>query len=108
MGHVFGLLAACQLWRGMAASFVATGVSATGEAMPIYSLAAEEQVEAAVSADGDLNSVVPVQYTEDGMQELRQQVNGSTPTGYIDVGTPSVKMLVIFDTGSDKLVAKTW
>jgi len=38
----------------------------------------------------------------------RQEVNGSTPTGTISVGTPSKKILMIFDTGSDVLLAKTW
>jgi len=39
---------------------------------------------------------------------LRQHVVGSTPEGIIDVGTPATDMSVIFDTGSDKFVAKTW
>jgi len=39
---------------------------------------------------------------------LRQRVNGSTPTGPIEIGTPAVMLDVIFDTGSDRLVAKTW
>jgi len=39
---------------------------------------------------------------------LRQQVNGSTPAGWIQIGTPKKWLNVIFDTGSDKLVAKTW
>lgn len=37
-----------------------------------------------------------------------QEVNGSTPTGWMQMGTPPKWLLVIFDTGSDKLVAKTW
>jgi hypothetical protein len=37
-----------------------------------------------------------------------QLVNGSTPTGFMQLGTPPKYLLVIFDTGSDKLVAKTW
>jgi len=41
-------------------------------------------------------------------QEYVQLVNGSTPTGWMELGTPPKKLLVIFDTGSDKLVAKTW
>eukprot|EP00929_Paragymnodinium_shiwhaense_P075002 TRINITY_DN38356_c0_g1_i1.p1 TRINITY_DN38356_c0_g1~~TRINITY_DN38356_c0_g1_i1.p1 ORF type:complete len:904 (+),score=270.65 TRINITY_DN38356_c0_g1_i1:360-2714(+) len=41
-------------------------------------------------------------------REVRQQVNGSTPAGYIQLGTPPKKLYVILDTGSDKLVAKTW
>lgn len=39
---------------------------------------------------------------------FRQQVTGSTPTGWIQLGTPKKWLKVIFDTGSDKLVAKTW
>lgn len=40
--------------------------------------------------------------------EFRQPTNGSTPTGWIQLGTPPKWLLTIFDTGSDKLVAKTW
>lgn len=39
---------------------------------------------------------------------IRQAVKGSTPTGSIEIGTPPVAVEMIFDTGSDKLVAKTW
>jgi hypothetical protein len=41
-------------------------------------------------------------------EAVRQEVNGSTPTGWIQIGTPPKWLFVIFDTGSDKLVAKTW
>eukprot|EP00929_Paragymnodinium_shiwhaense_P104569 TRINITY_DN6912_c3_g1_i1.p1 TRINITY_DN6912_c3_g1~~TRINITY_DN6912_c3_g1_i1.p1 ORF type:complete len:863 (+),score=203.55 TRINITY_DN6912_c3_g1_i1:123-2711(+) len=41
-------------------------------------------------------------------QEIRQAVNGSTPAGWIELGSPKKKLYVIMDTGSDKLVAKTW
>jgi hypothetical protein len=39
---------------------------------------------------------------------VRQPVNRSTPTGWVQIGTPKKLLYVIFDTGSDKLVAKTW
>lgn len=39
---------------------------------------------------------------------FKQLTNGSTPTGWIQIGTPKKWLFVIFDTGSDKLVAKTW
>jgi len=39
---------------------------------------------------------------------FKQLVNGSTSTGWIQLGTPKKWLYVIFDTGSDKLVAKTW
>eukprot|EP00930_Biecheleria_cincta_P080156 TRINITY_DN6824_c0_g1_i4.p1 TRINITY_DN6824_c0_g1~~TRINITY_DN6824_c0_g1_i4.p1 ORF type:complete len:1017 (-),score=268.19 TRINITY_DN6824_c0_g1_i4:56-3106(-) len=39
---------------------------------------------------------------------FRQKVVGSTPTGSISMGTPPVEMGMILDTGSDKLVVKTW
>jgi len=38
----------------------------------------------------------------------RQSTNGSTPAGWIQLGTPKKWLFTIFDTGSDKLVAKTW
>ena len=38
----------------------------------------------------------------------RQHVVGSTPTGELGIGTPSVNLNMILDTGSDKFVAKTW
>lgn len=37
-----------------------------------------------------------------------QDVTGSTPTGYIKIGTPEKLLKVILDTGSDVLIAKTW
>jgi hypothetical protein len=40
--------------------------------------------------------------------EFRQHVKGSTPTANIQMGTPKKDVYVILDTGSDKLVAKTW
>lgn len=40
--------------------------------------------------------------------ELRQSVRGSTPTGPVQLGTPGVKVGMIFDTGSDKFLVKTW
>lgn len=39
---------------------------------------------------------------------FRQVTKGSTPAGWIQLGTPKKSLFVIFDTGSDKLVAKTW
>lgn len=41
-------------------------------------------------------------------EEVRQAVNGSTPAGWIQMGNPRKQLYVIMDTGSDKLVAKTW
>jgi len=37
-----------------------------------------------------------------------QAVTSSTPTGYIKMGTPEKWLKIIFDTGSDVLIAKTW
>mmetsp|Transcript_36719 Transcript_36719/g.84733 ORF Transcript_36719/g.84733 Transcript_36719/m.84733 type:complete len:735 (-) Transcript_36719:47-2251(-) len=45
---------------------------------------------------------------EDFSFTYRQQVAGSTPTGELGIGTPSVNLNMILDTGSDKFVAKTW
>merc|ERR1719440_1891336 len=39
---------------------------------------------------------------------FKQLTNGSTPTGWVQIGEPKKWLYVIFDTGSDKLVAKTW
>lgn len=39
---------------------------------------------------------------------FRQKVSGSTPTGTISLGTPPVEMNMILDTGSDRLLMKTW
>jgi hypothetical protein len=52
--------------------------------------------------DGGANDTnhAPVSFTQD--------VNGSTPTGWMKLGTPPKWLFVIYDTGSDKLVAKTW
>lgn len=42
------------------------------------------------------------------MAELRQPVNGSTPSGLVLVGNPKKAVNVIMDTGSDVLVLKSW
>jgi len=47
-------------------------------------------------------------HTNQPNNPFRQATNGSTPTGWIQIGTPKKWLYVIFDTGSDKLVAKTW
>ena len=39
---------------------------------------------------------------------FRQHVSGSTPIGALGIGTPSIALNMILDTGSDKFVAKTW
>jgi len=39
---------------------------------------------------------------------FKQLTHGSTPQGWMQLGTPPKWLKVIFDTGSDKLVAKTW
>lgn len=39
---------------------------------------------------------------------FRQHVSGSTPIGALGMGTPSIALNMILDTGSDKFVAKTW
>lgn len=43
-----------------------------------------------------------------GQPPFRQKTNGSTPSGWVQIGTPPKWLYVILDTGSDKLVAKTW
>merc|ERR1719409_254383 len=40
--------------------------------------------------------------------DVVERVGGSTPTASIMVGTPAKPVNLIFDTGSDKLVLKTW
>jgi len=58
---------------------------------------------------GDAHGVSRHQNTgSPARKPFRQLTNGSTPTGWIQIGTPSKWLLAIFDTGSDKLVAKTW
>ncbi|CAJ1368285.1 unnamed protein product [Effrenium voratum] len=65
----------------------------------------ENAEEADDEADSDESS-------EDSKGEYtfayRQHVVGSTPTGPLGIGTPSVSLNMILDTGSDKFVAKTW
>jgi len=55
-------------------------------------------------AGGDQGDVSKPTYSEG----YAQDVTGSTPTGYIKMGTPEKLLKVIFDTGSDVLIAKTW
>mmetsp|Transcript_32681 Transcript_32681/g.59387 ORF Transcript_32681/g.59387 Transcript_32681/m.59387 type:complete len:777 (-) Transcript_32681:200-2530(-) len=45
---------------------------------------------------------------DDFSTTIRESVVGSTPTGKLQLGTPPKHLNMIFDTGSDKLVAKTW
>jgi len=61
----------------------------------------KEKQQATVDASGSLS----FSHT---LTPIRQAVRGSTPTGSIEIGTPPVAVAMIFDTGSDKLVAKTW
>jgi hypothetical protein len=66
---------------------------------------------AVLSPTGDIVTARETQQNKMGVQadgSFRQLTNGSTPTGWIQVGTPKKWLYVIFDTGSDKLVAKTW
>jgi len=76
-------------------AFSATVVTPKGEM-----LAATRVEDKAKKTDGVDQSAVDV--------PVRQRVNGSTPTGWVQIGTPPKWIYLIFDTGSDKLVAKTW
>lgn len=63
-----------------------------------------------VTSQGNIAVVHPHEHTTgaDAKKPFRQPVNGSTPTGWVQIGTPKKYLYAIFDTGSDKLVAKTW
>eukprot|EP00427_Karlodinium_veneficum_P003058 CAMPEP_0169168820 /NCGR_PEP_ID=MMETSP1015-20121227/61192_1 /TAXON_ID=342587 /ORGANISM="Karlodinium micrum, Strain CCMP2283" /LENGTH=631 /DNA_ID=CAMNT_0009241589 /DNA_START=149 /DNA_END=2044 /DNA_ORIENTATION=+ len=63
--------------------------------------------DASYERRGDIDSEPQSSVDEEG-DEYIQVVNGSTPTGWVHLGSPPKKMLAIFDTGSDKFVAKTW
>lgn len=73
-------------------------------------VAKPERVSLDVDPTGETGSFI--QSSANPKQALllpyRQEVNGSTPTGYISVGTPPKQIMMIFDTGSDVLLAKTW
>lgn len=68
---------------------------------------AHQKAHVVVDAEGDSKVLVGDSKAVD-TAPFRQGTNGSTPSGWIQVGTPKKWLLVIFDTGSDKLVAKTW
>lgn len=68
---------------------------------PLADSLLREKQHAIVDASGSLS----FSHT---LTPIRQAVKGSTPTGSIEIGTPPIAVEMIFDTGSDKLVAKTW
>jgi len=67
----------------------------------------DEQLEAEIQGHKELATVAS-HTSSDESKPFRQLTTGSTPTGWIQIGTPKKWLKVIFDTGSDKLVAKTW
>jgi len=77
--------------------------------VPASSVKAVGQPEAdaiAISSEGVLTAKGHKNAAD--LPPFRQATNGSTPTGWIQIGTPKKWLYTIFDTGSDKLVAKTW
>lgn len=60
------------------------------------------------SGDKHFAGIQAHKHTSSVQKPYRQDTNGSTPTAWIQVGTPKKYLSVILDTGSDKLVAKTW
>lgn len=83
------------------------------------------ETQAEVDEDGESEEEEDESEDEDGEEEstgsqtspgdkeafsftYRQHVAGSTPTGELGIGTPSVNLNMILDTGSDKFGAKTW
>lgn len=76
----------------------------------------QEGTEVLVSASGGIHASEEPNHELDSSsafdgaasKEYRVKVRGSTPIGLVKVGTPPVTMPVILDTGSNKLLAKTW
>jgi hypothetical protein len=62
---------------------------------------------AAVPPAAAVPHAVPVPAIPQG-NTFYQLTNGSTPEVWIELGTPRKWLYTIFDTGSDRLVAKTW
>jgi len=102
-------LASSLVFEGMAFSFVVVALlslaPATAQNVNRIQLTARGE---ASHLNNDRGFALDQQPTTNAKKTYMQSVTGSTPTGYIQVGTPPKKLLVIFDTGSDKLVAKTW
>jgi hypothetical protein len=72
----------------------------------------------AAAIEGDLKATAPetkvktvtapTTPTSGKLVDVVQRVTGSTPTAEIRIGSPTKLVNVIFDTGSDKLVIKSW
>jgi hypothetical protein len=88
--------------------FLAVALSALQLASSSAAITAKGELLAQGFDDSD-TSVSTSSRSEAGPNEaVRQAVNGSTPTGWVQIGSPAKWLYVILDTGSDKLVAKTW
>mmetsp|Transcript_64501 Transcript_64501/g.154031 ORF Transcript_64501/g.154031 Transcript_64501/m.154031 type:complete len:713 (+) Transcript_64501:172-2310(+) len=63
-----------------------------------------------VSSVGEVSSYARevVQNAESRMPSRVQPIKGSTPSGFVALGTPPRRVKVIFDTGSAKLLVKSW
>ena len=77
------------------------GGESLSEIMPHWENDLEEPPEATQEDEEEKSS-------GDFSFSFRQAVTGSTPTGPLGIGTPSINLNMILDTGSDKFVAKTW
>lgn len=75
--------------------------------VPADSKSAKVSLEVAASGETESRSLLETAPSP-AIFPYRQTVNGSTPTGNIALGTPAKNVYMIFDTGSDVLLAKTW
>jgi hypothetical protein len=89
-----------------AANVAKVGVHGEADMASPFDVTFNHDSKSKSTAKDPVDVPAPTQLSSTG--PFRQPTNGSTPAGWIQLGTPRKWLFVIFDTGSDKLVAKTW